>query len=125
MKSAKKFTRDQPATKVDIWNGFRRESGFPAIPVVEAKSFTGDNCPKYLVREGYLRAFSAGGVDFYQLTAEGISWLLKGIHRYMDLHPEAASELRHPIPPLVVRRPRLVMNLMGASGTPIIRRKRG
>lgn len=125
MKEARRFTRESPCSKVDIWNGFRRGSGFPAIPVVEAKSFTGDNAPKYLAREGYLRAFTAGGVDFYQLTPEGISWLLKGIHRYVDLHPEAAVDLQHPIPPLTVRRTRLVVNLTGAPGTPVIRRKRG
>ncbi len=98
MKEAAKFTRDRPCTKVDLWNCFRRAGGYPAQTVVHAKTLIGDNAPKYLVREGYAREFTAGGVDFYQLTHHGIAWLEKGVKRYLELHPEVKKDLLFPIP---------------------------
>ena len=44
MKAARKFTRENPVTKVEIWNAFRRSEGYPAQTVVNAKMQIGDNC---------------------------------------------------------------------------------
>ena len=137
MKAAKKFTRDSPCTKVDIFNAFRAAAGYPPRPVVEAKSVCGDNSVKYLVRENYLRAFTAGGVDFYQLTQDGIAWLERGIRRHIELHPEDATHLTYPIPGTTVNRTRRIVLTRPtapapaasppsgkSSGTPLIRRRR-
>lgn len=126
MKEAAKFDRQNPCTKVHLWNAFRRPTGYPAQTVVQAKMMIGDNAPKYLVREGYLRAFSAGGIDFYQLTQVGVAWLEKGIRRYLELHPEAAADLEQPLPGVSagVRRVRPKLDPPSPSGTPVVRRKR-
>lgn len=97
MKDAAKFTRDNPATKVHLWNALNPTGSFAAVPVVQAKMVMGDNAPKYLLKNEYIRTFTRGEVDYYQLTPDGIEWLKKGLRRHLELHPEQASDLVIPL----------------------------
>lgn len=94
MKEAAKFHRDNPCTKVELWNCFfdQKTRRFVARPLVDAKRLIGDNAPKYLRREEYMREFLRDGIDWYELTESGRAWLHKGIVRYLELHPERKSE---------------------------------
>lgn len=97
MKDAAKFTRDQPVTKVELWNCFTDATGqWRARSVVEAKSEIGDNAPKYLKREGFMEEQLIGGVDTYILTWRGKGWLRSGTVRYLELHPERIADCRNP-----------------------------
>lgn len=98
MKNAAKFTRESPCTKLELWNCFRSAKGYLPVPVVNAKAQIGDNAPKYMLREGYIRLSTVAGVDYYLLTTEGARWLEKGIARHVELHPETESQLAFPIP---------------------------
>lgn len=93
MKEARKFTRDNPCTKVEIHNCFWVVDKYKAQPVVHAKTQIGDNVPKYLMREGYLEEKTMGGVDFYRLTPDGEHWLRDGLKRFLELHPERISDV--------------------------------
>jgi hypothetical protein len=97
MKAARVFTRDDPCTKVHLWNCFTDARGnLIDRPMVDAKMEIGDNAPKYLIREGYVRARIIGGVDWYVLTESGKTWLRDGTIRYLELHPEARKDCRNP-----------------------------
>lgn len=92
--TAKIFTRDDPCTKIDLHNCFYRNMRYAAVPVVEAQSIIGKNAPKYLLREELIVLRSTKGVDFYVPTAKGDAWLRAGILRFLELHPERASECK-------------------------------
>lgn len=88
IKEVKVFTRESPCTKVHIHNCFITEQGYGSKAVVEARGDIGLNTPKYLLREGYMHAYTQGGVDYYMLTSEGVVWLTEGLKRHLELHPE-------------------------------------
>lgn len=90
-KDVKVFTREDPCTKVDLFNCFTAPSGFRPRAIVEARGEIGVNAIKYLIREGYAEAFSGAGVDWWKLTEEGELWLTEGLRRYLELHPDQVS----------------------------------
>lgn len=98
MKTAAVFKRGNPCTKVHLWNCFRGNGRFVDVPVVDAHQQIGNNAPKYLLREQYVTRVLGDNIDYYRLTAAGIRWLDKGVRRYLELHPEAAKDLKQPIP---------------------------
>lgn len=87
------FTRENPCTKVELWNCFKSKGGFKIIPVVEAKTLIGENAPKYMLKKGYIREGQLAGMDVYRVSISGEQWLLAGIRRYLELHPERRAEL--------------------------------
>lgn len=89
----KVFTREVPCTKVDIVNCFWRKDSFERVPVVQARGYIGLNVPKYLLREGIIIQKYVSGVDYYWLTSKGMDWLLKGLARHLELHPEEVDRL--------------------------------
>lgn len=104
MNQAAKFTRDNPCTKVHLWNCFRGPKGYQIVPVVTARGRIGDNAPKYLLRERYVRVFTDNDVEYYALTPEGEKWLDKGIRRHLELHIEDTCLLSYPIPGTAMKR---------------------
>lgn len=100
----KVFTRENPCTKIHIHNCFYAGGQYPDKPVIEAKTFIGENCPKYLTREGFATVVTRRGVDYYHLTPEGDSWLRQGIIRYLTLHPDRINDCLHPPPGFTVPR---------------------
>lgn len=87
VKPVKVFTRENPCTKVDLWNCFRRGAGFVKRAVVESRGEIGLNAPKYLLREGFTRAFEQEGIDYIELTPHGEQWLTDGLERHLKKHP--------------------------------------
>lgn len=87
------FTRDNPCTKVELWNCFQRKGGFRMVSVVEAKTLIGENAPKYMLKKGYIREATLAGVDLYRVSISGEEWLREGIRRYLELHPERLPEV--------------------------------
>lgn len=104
MKEARKFSREQPCTKVEIHNCFFDGRQYTKRPVVEVKMEVGDNVPKYLVREDYVSFVLLAGVDYYELTVDGEEWLRAGLKRYLELHPERASDVVQAATGRVIRR---------------------
>jgi hypothetical protein len=86
------FTKDNPCTKLDIWNCFRGPNGFVAQPVVEAQTFIGANVPRVMEREGRLVKKTIKNTDYYVLTEAGEEWLAEGFARYLKNHPSHASQ---------------------------------
>lgn len=122
MKAAAKFTRDNPCTKVHLWNCFRTATGYATVTVVEAKMNIGDNAPKYMLKSGYLRQYMRAGVDYYVLTPEGIEWLEAGIVRHLELHPEDYQDCVFSPPGIKPKAPRAPAPK--ASGSSVIIRRR-
>lgn len=89
------FTRENPCTKVHLHNAFVKVNNvYGPTSVVEFCSIAGVNSRKYLKREGYVREYLLGGVDYIELTEEGREWLRKGLARHLELHPEDAPSVR-------------------------------
>lgn len=110
-----KFSRDNPCTKVHIFNAFFRDGNFRDTPVVVYRSVAGDNSDKYLKREGYIVALVEKNVDIYRLTTAGLFWLREGLKKHLQLHPGDIPLCRElpswlgvsaPAKPLVIRRKR-------------------
>lgn len=89
------FTRERPCDKVDLFLCFfdyatqkpRRRAK------VEARGEIGLNAIKYLKREGLALEYEEGGVDWWELTKDGVSWLIGGVRRFLELHPQEASRM--------------------------------
>jgi len=96
MKAARKFTRDDPCTKVEIHNCFFDGHRYNKKAVVDAKMEIGDNVPKYLTREGFMDTLHHAGVDYFVLTGDGEDWLRDGLARFLTLHPERTADVRGP-----------------------------
>lgn len=92
---AKLFTRDNPCTKLEIWQCFRSATGFRRVPVVEAHTFIGVNVPRVMEREGRMFREERQGTDYYELTSEGKEWLMHGFERYLKNHPAHAAKAKH------------------------------
>lgn len=90
-KPVRVFTREEPCSKVHLFNCFTAPSGYRPRAVVEARGEIGINAIKYLIREGYAECFEGAGVDWWKLTADGESWLTQGLVRYLEIHPEQRS----------------------------------
>lgn len=83
----KVFTKENPCTKLDIWNCFRTASGFAGVSVVLAQSIIGKNVPRVMEREGRVVVRERHGEEYYALTEEGKEWLYEGFRRYLKNHP--------------------------------------
>lgn len=90
-KDVRVFTREDPVTKVHLFNCFTAPSGFRPRAVVEARGEIGVNAIKYLLKQEYAEAFESKGVDWWKLTEEGETWLTEGLRRHLEIHPEQAS----------------------------------
>lgn len=123
VKPVKVFTRESPCTKVDLYNCFRRGDGFIPRPTVQTRGEIGENAPKYLRREGYARLYEANGIDCLELTDEGEAWLLSGLARYLEMHPEEVANLEQPYPGVTEPR-RTVTRALSQPRTSPIRLKR-
>lgn len=82
------FDRDQPCTKLEIWNCFRAPRGFKRVQVDKAKAEIGANAPRAMLRNNYLETYTENGVEYYQLTEIGIEWLRLKFINYLRNHPE-------------------------------------
>lgn len=111
VKPIKVFSREEPCTKIDLFNCFRRGGKYVPRPVVETRGEIGENSPKYMLREGYARMLAQRGIDYLVLTEKGEAWLTRGVRRYVEIHPAEAEKLEQPLPAqhtvkVVVRRAR-------------------
>lgn len=91
----KTFTKDNPCTKVDIWNAFITSKGLDSAPVVRAQSFMGVNAPRNMLNNGYVTVELRGGVEYYELTEEGEEWLIKGLSSRIKRHPDELSKVKY------------------------------
>ena len=85
------FTRDNPCTKLEIWNTFRTRRGFKRVQVDQAKAVIGANAPKNMLKQGYVEVVDVKNVEYFELTEDGKEWLKKGIAGYVKRHPDNAS----------------------------------
>ena len=95
------FTRDNPVTKVHIWNAFAAPCGTKAkagVPVVEVRAKIGLNAPKYLIRENYISLRAGINVDTYVMSKLGWAWLHTGLLRHLELHPGDLAKCDVPPP---------------------------
>ena len=92
---AKHFTRDNPCTKLDIWNAFRGRRGFIRPQVDTAHAIIGLNAPRYMIASGYLECHDINGVERYVLTAIGINWLMTKFKSYLNNHPLDRSKAKN------------------------------
>lgn len=95
VKPTKVFTKENPCSKVDIWNCFISAAGLNRVTVVASRSKIGLNTPKYLKRELYVTVETDKSVEYYELTFTGIEWLKKGLKRHLELHPEERAQVLH------------------------------
>ncbi len=96
IKEPRKFTRDNPCTKVELWLCFHAGPDFARRPVVTARGEIGLHAPKYLLKQGYMRMYSERGIDYYELTDEGREWLRGGLVQFLLKHPHRAREIQYP-----------------------------
>ena len=125
VKPVKEFSRDQPCTKVDLWNAFRRGLVFTPRPFGEVRGGVGVNAPKYLRREGYAVMVEKDGIDYLALTDKGRAWLTSGLLRYLELHPEETPKLEQPLPGKMEAKTRAASARMSARtppNAPVVRR---
>lgn len=92
---AKRFTRDNPCTKLELWQCFRSATGFRRVPVVEAHAIIGVNVPRIMEREGRMVRVEKQGIEYYELTTDGGEWLLQGFNRYLKNHPSHVARASH------------------------------
>jgi|SRR5471030_1188101 len=97
IKQTRVFTRDNPCTKVDLFNCFKGEDQFVARAVVETRGEIGLNAPKYMVKNGFVRRYDSGNIEYYELTDEGRDWLIAGLKRHLELHPEDEGKVERPV----------------------------
>lgn len=91
----KHFTKDNPCTKVDIWNCFRGRRGFVRVQVAEAHAIVGLNAPRYMLSKFYVTVVTANSAEYYKLTKDGIDWLSKKLKTYLVRHPKDRKRVRN------------------------------
>lgn len=96
-KAVREFTREDPVTKVHLFNCFGPKPYRPRA-VIEARGEIGINAIKYLVKNGYATTYCMRSVDYWELTTAGHEWLEKGLLRELELHPERVRALHYPAP---------------------------
>ena len=105
----KRFTKDNPVRKTDIWRCFRKSDSFRSVQVDMAYHLIGKNAPRYMEKKGYLVRENQARGDYYTLTSSGEEWLTKGIIAHLKNHPADKSlitELPQDRPARRVRRRR-------------------
>ena len=93
IKPVRVFTRENPCTKIELFNCFTGEFGYVRRPVVEARGEIGENAPKYLLQKNYCVYRTDKGIDYYELTQAGEEWLTKGVAAHVGRHPDDYSKL--------------------------------
>ncbi len=93
----RKFTKDRPCSKIEIWNAFygpgaQRAGGVGATDIVRARAIIGRHVPRALVMASRAHEMEKSGEHLLVLTAVGDEWLKKGIRRYLLNHPERLDE---------------------------------
>ncbi len=91
----KVFTRDNPCTKLHIWNCFRGVRGFKKVDVAHAQSIIGVNAPRNMLSKGYATITETAGVEYYQLTKYGTEWLMTGLKSYLKNHPNDVKKAKN------------------------------
>lgn len=94
----KLFTRENPATKVDLLNCFWNGEAFVASPIVTARGVIGLNVPKYLHKHELAHTIVTGETECLKLTEAGKRWLTEGIHKHLKRHPEDIARCSYPPP---------------------------
>ena len=89
------FTREQPVTKLELWNCFRYAGEFSPVQVDEAHAVIGKNAPRYMEKRGYLERERTNKADYYCLTKEGEEWLVRGIKAYAKNHSAEKHLIKH------------------------------
>lgn len=90
-KPVKVFSREEPCTKVDLFNCFSRGGVYVPRAIVEARGEIGVNAIKYLVKKDLAEITEEGNVAYWVLTDEGETWLSEGLARHLVLHPLDAA----------------------------------
>lgn len=86
-KPVKVFSREEPCTKVDLFNCFSHNGAYVRRAIVEARGEIGVNAIKYLLKKGLASVVEEGNVAYWELTGEGEFWLRDGLARHLVLHP--------------------------------------
>jgi hypothetical protein len=92
-KPVRVFDRENPCTKVELFNCFWGKSGWRPRAVIEARGEIGENAPKYLLKKGYARTFQRQFVDWYERSETGKVWLVEGLGGHLKRHPEDWAKL--------------------------------
>ncbi len=111
----KVFSREHPATKVDMCNCFWNGKAFTPRAVIQARGIIGLNVPKYLLRENLAEVSFAGDVEMLTLTKKGERWLTEGLAKHLKRHPEQAADLAHKPPTMAAKRPHCALPAPSAS----------
>mgnify|MGYP001814864318 CR=1 FL=1 len=88
----RQFTRDDPCTTIHFWNCFKGRRGFRHVQVDEARADIGINAPRNMLNKGYVTIIEKGQGEYFCLTPEGESWLIKGVRAYVKNHPNERGD---------------------------------
>lgn len=114
------FTKERPCNKTHLHNAFFDGKKYVDRLLVHAQAVIGKNCPRYLIRKGFVVQRLIGSVDWYCLTPAGKQWLQAGISRHLALHPADINLCTH-LPPGFIRQGGKAHK---TGPSPIIRRRR-
>jgi len=84
----KVFSRDEPCTKLNIWNAFKGVRGWKRVQVDVAHSIVGLNAPKNMLSNSYIEKGVKGAEEYYYLTEIGKEWLTIKFRNYLLTHPD-------------------------------------
>jgi hypothetical protein len=98
-KPIKVFSREEPCTKVDLFNCFNQFGRYAPRAVIEARGEIGVNAIKYLLKKDLAQAYEKCGIDWWRLTPEGEEWLTEGLARHLVLHPDHTRLVKGRAPP--------------------------
>lgn len=89
----RKFTKQRPCNKKDIWNCFRGPRGFVRVETAQAKSVIGVNAPRVMLGRECLMMETVKSVEYYALTDYGKEWLTKGIVSFIKNHADEVGDI--------------------------------
>ena len=92
----KRFTKEAPCSKGTIWSCFREGREFVKVGIAVAHSIIGVNTPRTMISKGRLVRYEEGNIEYYELTSEGRVWLIEGVKRCIQKHPEKAAAFKYP-----------------------------
>jgi len=90
------FDKQNPCTKIEIYNCFRGPRGYRSVQVDVAHSLIGTNVPRVMERDGKIIKDRQPRGDYYELTEYGEEWLDKGIRSFLRNHPSRLDEVQYP-----------------------------
>lgn len=100
---ARKFDKETPCSKIEIFDCFWGKRGWLARQVYEVEAEIGRHVPRHLVNCNRLQIAARGTCDVYELTEQGKRWLREGIVRYLSNNRYRIPEIRERLP-LSIRR---------------------